>query len=324
MEAGALPVIPTTKQHSLMVELIEKVRRMKLEEGYSNAEISKETGITVDRIKYMTSKKYEQTLLRKKEQEKEYAQFVELVKKYLPISNSLNNLCNHLGLRGVDGYYKKVTRVINDLNLSTSHFGTIKVRPSSNGRNQMTARPDDEFFVDGKKADRKSIINRLVNGGYKKYECEECGITEWNGKPISLQVHHINGHHDDNRIDNLQILCPNCHSQTDTYARAHRKPTPKKRTDGAICQFCGKVIETSDDKYCSKECSENAVRWKHPGKYEILESIKELKSYSAVGRKFGVCDNTIKKYAKKLGIYEEAKKYIISRNGKEKLTATKF
>ena len=47
--------------------------------------------------------------------------------------------------------------------------------------------------------------------------CSECGITEWNGKPIVLEVDHIDGHHDNNNISNLRLLCPNCHSQTPTY-----------------------------------------------------------------------------------------------------------
>ena len=62
------------------------------------------------------------------------------------------------------------------------------------------------------------LKKRLVNEGYLQYECACCGITEWQGEPITLQLDHINGDNRDHRIENLRFLCPNCHSQTETYA----------------------------------------------------------------------------------------------------------
>ncbi len=61
------------------------------------------------------------------------------------------------------------------------------------------------------------VKNRLFAVGLKDQWCEECGITEWNGKPISFELHHCNGINNDHRFENLRILCPNCHSQTQTY-----------------------------------------------------------------------------------------------------------
>ena len=58
---------------------------------------------------------------------------------------------------------------------------------------------------------------RLIAEGVKEAKCECCNNTEWLGKPISLEVDHINGNSKDHRLDNLKILCPNCHAQTDTY-----------------------------------------------------------------------------------------------------------
>ena len=64
---------------------------------------------------------------------------------------------------------------------------------------------------------RTKLKQRLVSEGLKEYKCECCGISTWLGKKISLQLHHINGINNDNRLSNLQLLCPNCHSQTENF-----------------------------------------------------------------------------------------------------------
>jgi hypothetical protein len=63
---------------------------------------------------------------------------------------------------------------------------------------------------------RAYLKRRLLGAGILPRSCQQCGIAEWRGKPLSLQLHHINGDGRDNRLENLQILCPNCHSQTDS------------------------------------------------------------------------------------------------------------
>jgi 5-methylcytosine-specific restriction endonuclease McrA len=61
------------------------------------------------------------------------------------------------------------------------------------------------------------ITPRLIKEGLKKYQCESCGITEYNEKPISLELNHIDGNSGNHCLENLELLCPNCHSQTETY-----------------------------------------------------------------------------------------------------------
>jgi 5-methylcytosine-specific restriction endonuclease McrA len=64
---------------------------------------------------------------------------------------------------------------------------------------------------------RKGLKERLIREGLKQRKCEMCGRAGWRDRPIPLELDHINGRRQDNRLQNLRILCPNCHAQTDTY-----------------------------------------------------------------------------------------------------------
>ena len=74
-----------------------------------------------------------------------------------------------------------------------------------------------------KSRSRCTIKRRLLMAGKLVNRCDFCGLTEWLGRPISIQVDHINGVRDDHRVENLRMLCPNCHSQTPTYGARNRK-----------------------------------------------------------------------------------------------------
>ena len=87
------------------------------------------------------------------------------------------------------------------------------------------AKPIDAYLVVGRRTGRTHLKARLIQEGLKENRCESCGITEWLGKSLGMQLHHLNGDGSDNRIENLQLLCGNCHSQTDTYGgrNGHRR-----------------------------------------------------------------------------------------------------
>jgi HNH endonuclease len=70
---------------------------------------------------------------------------------------------------------------------------------------------------------RHNVKLRIVAEGLKRNRCEVCGITEWLGQPLSMALHHINGDGRDNRLGNLQLLCPNCHSQTENFSGRGRR-----------------------------------------------------------------------------------------------------
>ena len=82
----------------------------------------------------------------------------------------------------------------------------------------------DLLLVAGVARSRGHVKRRLLRLGLKENRCESCGISEWRGAPLSLALHHVNGDGGDNRLENLQLLCPNCHSQTDTFAGRNIRP----------------------------------------------------------------------------------------------------
>jgi 5-methylcytosine-specific restriction endonuclease McrA len=81
------------------------------------------------------------------------------------------------------------------------------------------------------KASRHWKKRKLVREGILDYRCSMCGIAEWLGRPLAIQIDHINGVRDDWRIENLRMLCPNCHSQTPTFAGRNMKRTPRSLQD---------------------------------------------------------------------------------------------
>ena len=78
---------------------------------------------------------------------------------------------------------------------------------------------NEDYFIANKSRNNYHTKNRILANNLIEYKCACCGnVGEWNGRPLVLQLDHINGDNCDNRLENLRFLCPNCHSQTDTFA----------------------------------------------------------------------------------------------------------
>lgn len=93
----------------------------------------------------------------------------------------------------------------------------ITLVPKYTNKQFKSAQPLNQILVKDCHYNRTKLKQRLIQEGLKEAKCECCGITDWNGKELSFHLHHVNGINTDNRLSNLQILCPNCHSQTDNF-----------------------------------------------------------------------------------------------------------
>ena len=116
------------------------------------------------------------------------------------------------------------------------HFNSFKKRavdlgcysPNQAGKGLKKIAPKipiDEIIVYDKYPHYQSfkLKNRLITEGIKQNICENCGISTWQDKPIKMELHHIDGNRTNHLIENLMLLCPNCHSQTDTFRAKNRK-----------------------------------------------------------------------------------------------------
>lgn len=140
----------------------------------------------------------------------------------------------------------------------------------------------------------KSNLKRILKSG-RAEKCEICGINSWNGNPIKLQVHHIDGNRENNSLDNLQLLCPNCHSQTDTWCSKNRSNKNKKKY---FCSRCNAELNDYTKTSLCAKCyrlheQEKSLK---PSKEILKEDILSLKAYTKIGKKYGVSPTTIKKW----------------------------
>ena len=130
-------------------------------------------------------------------------------------ANSYSDCLRALGLGTKGGSSTDILkRRIKELNLSVDHFNNIK-KQSATARYSL-----DEILIENSSyASISRLKIRLVNEGYLEYKCTICGnIGEWLNRPLALQLDHINGINNDHRLGNLRFLCPNCHSQTESYS----------------------------------------------------------------------------------------------------------
>ena len=140
--------------------------------------------------------------------------FVEAVRT----SYSYAQVMTKLHLRVAGSNYDTVKRKIHELHLDVSHMTGKAWNQGARYTPLRDAQPLSEILVEHSTfVNANHLRERLLKEGIKQHKCECCGNTQWMGQPIALELHHINAIKDDQRLENLQLLCPNCHALTDNY-----------------------------------------------------------------------------------------------------------
>ena len=139
-------------------------------------------------------------------------------------STTVAEVMRRLGFESNGGRHRMIVGKIKLLGLDMSHFiGQGWSRGVKRPSTRVT--PLEEILVPNSTyRSTATLRRRLIAAGLRKPECEECGLRTWRGKPLPLALDHINGDHVDNRLENLRILCPNCHALTDTWCARNRRP----------------------------------------------------------------------------------------------------
>lgn len=265
------------------------------------------------------------------------------------VQNSVNysECLRVLDLPVSGGNYKSLKKYIQKYDLSIDHF-TFQPRNENRPMIQKGKKPLTDILVKKSTYTHSSRLKkRLIRAEMLIEKCSKCGLTDWLGEEIVLHLDHINGNRRDNRLENLQLLCPNCHSQTPTYAgrNARKNPinkcsdcgTEDLRPESKRCYSCHRLYlsevqkglrdrdptrkhtpASSECPDCGKAihrqsnrcgpCHKKQIRRFDPTPEELEKLVWEM-PMTKLGEKFGVSGNAIKKRCKKYGIKTPGRGY---------------
>ncbi|HEV2785884.1 MAG TPA: helix-turn-helix domain-containing protein [Solirubrobacteraceae bacterium] len=173
---------------------VEEVRRL-LQEGLSQAEVARRTGRSKSTVSWH-ARRLDRAIDDRCARRYDWSE----IQAYYDAGHSITDCQLRFGFSRQSWH-------------EAQRRGKVRARPHAMPVDQLLSGPRN----------RRHVKQRLLNAGLKQNRCERCGIDEWLGAPLSMALHHVNGDGSDNRLENLQMLCPNCHSQTENFAGRNRR-----------------------------------------------------------------------------------------------------
>jgi DNA-binding CsgD family transcriptional regulator len=198
-DSGPAPAAPMPDGATRVHETRRRVAAL-LEAGHTRREIARLLGVTKQTVSYHARRLgagIDERFARRYDW--------ELIQRYYDAGHSARDCCAAFGCSSAS-WHEAMRR------------GALVTRP--------VAKSLDEILVAGRACNRGYLKQRLIQADLKQNCCEDCGLVTWRDKPLSLSLHHVNGVRDDNRLENLRLLCPNCHSQTPNFAGRLRRAAP--------------------------------------------------------------------------------------------------
>lgn len=212
-------------------------------------------------------------------------QFISIVKE----SFSIAECEKKLGYNSYSGSVAVMIRKkIKDLDLDTSHFAK---QPGQD-------RNPENIFIEHSTASQSTLRKYYLAGNYTTYICSICGQEPmWNGKELTLILDHKNGINNDDRLENLHWVCPNCNQQLDT--TGSKNTAYKILSAKNVCSDCGVEISKGSQRCrsCNGKFRENNVISR-----EELKALIRTTSFTQIGKQFGVSDNAIRKWCDKYNL----------------------
>ena len=216
--------------------------------------------------------------------------------------SSLAQILALLGLVPAGGNYKCLKRRISSLGIDTSHLTGRPLVTAPRARASL-----EELLQKGRPTNSSQLKARLLKEGLFKAECTVCLTSVWQGKPVPLELEHIDGDPDNNELGNLTILCYNCHGQTPTFRGRNKKPKDKTTDSQAKkqreqearskrlkpCDICSKPVSyrSSLCKSCFDSNRVEKIHW--PSSSELSILVQET-SVGEVAKKLGVSKSSVR------------------------------